>query len=185
MLACHFSRFRGRIDRGDVRPSGRERSVQLAWHDVAFDAGLERHDEHVGRAEGLVQQLFWLIGKEPEVRQAPHLAGTGERRSLHSIADDREHDIRPAAQPIGGLDDHLQVLRRADISRVHDDELVDQAVRPSERVVARGRRDRFAVGPVMNGGDARWVGAFFFDKTALHPRADRHDEVGVRRSDIG
>ena len=79
-------RLGARIGRGDVGTAGGENAVDLARHDEAFEAALERHDEGVGGRERVVQQRLGLIGKEPDVveparrRPSPRARGAWIRR---------------------------------------------------------------------------------------------------------
>ena len=181
--AAAFPRDHGRlgalIGRGDVRPAGGENAVDLARHDEPFEAALQRDDEHVGGRERVVQQRLRLIRKEADVLQAAFRRHPLEQRALRSVADDGDGQPLLRSQPIGRLDEHLEVLREPDVAGVHDDEAVGETVLARERVVLRPGDDRLAVGPVVDDVDARRVRAFFLDEPPPHPIAERDDRVGV------
>ncbi len=145
-----------------------------------FDAALERHDERVGGRERIVQQRLGLIREEADVGRgrarppSPRARGAWSRRRRSAIVS---RSRRP--QPVGRLDQHLEVLRQADIARVHHHEPIDESVRAREGVVLRPGHDRLAVGPVVDDVHARRIGALFLDQPAAHAIAERDDRVGL------
>ena len=76
--------------RGDVGAARREDAVQLAGHDEAFDAGLQRHEEGIGRGERVMQEGFGLIRQEADVGEAARRRDRLERTALGSVSDDRD-----------------------------------------------------------------------------------------------
>ena len=178
VLAGDDRRFAARVDGRDKRPARRQNAVHLARHDVAFDAPLERHEKRIGRRERFVQQRLGLVGKEPDVRQAAPGRHLLERLTPGAIADDRHDQPFPGLQPRRRLDEQVEVLREADVARMHQDEPIAQAVRARERVVLGSGRDGLAVRPVVNDVDAVGVGALLLDQPPLHAVAERDDGVG-------
>ena len=58
-----------RFDRRDVRPARREDRIELARHDVAGKARLQRHQADVARCVGPAQLIARLEGQEADVRR--------------------------------------------------------------------------------------------------------------------
>ena len=123
-----------------------------------------------------MQQRLRLVRKEAHVgeaaRRRPSLRARGawiRRRRSRSVS--RSFDRSRSAASI----EHVEVLRQADVARVHQDEAIGEAVLARERVVLRSGDDRVAVGPVVDDVDPRRIGALLLDQAAAHPVAERDD----------
>ena len=126
-----------------------------------------------------MQQRLGLIWEEADVGQAARRGHRFERLALGAVADDRDRQPLPRPQPVGGLDQDIEVLRQADVARVHQHEAIGEAVLAGEGVVLGPGHDRLAVGPVVNHVHARRVRALFLDQPAAHAIAERDNRVGV------
>ena len=73
------------------------------------------------------------------------------------------------------VDHHVEILRQADVAGMQHDEPIVQAVGARKRVVFRRRHDRRRVGPVVNHGHLRGVGALAVDQPRRHRVAEGDD----------
>ena len=168
------------------RPAARMPYTLLGTMKPSMPA-LQRDDEHVGGRERIVQQRLGLVREEADVGRgrAPRAIASSAGASAPSptIAN-RQPLLRP--QPVGRVDQHVEVLRQADIARVHH-------ARTDRRGRARARR-RCPSGPgtIASQSAQLWmtctragIGALFLDQPAPHAVAERDDRVGVRAADTG
>ena len=82
------------FDRGDVRASGGEDRIELARHDVAGQAGLQRHQAHVARCIGPAQLIARLERAGSARCSRPRAAdGSFQRRPPVAVADEQEQDV--------------------------------------------------------------------------------------------
>ena len=95
-----------------------------------------------------------------------------------AAADEHDAEVVEVAQERAGTDERVEVLRVADVSRVHDREPCREAVRGRPRVVARLRGDAGGVDPVRDYPEALGSGALLL-QAAPHRLADRDDPVGA------
>ena len=101
------------------------------------------------------------------------------RRRSQSVS--RSFDRSRSAASI----EHVEVLRQADVARVHQDEAIGEPVLACKRVVLRSGDDGVAVGPVVDDVDPSRIGALLLDQAAPHAVAERDDAVGAAAAGTG
>ncbi len=164
-------------DRGDERAAGRENAVDLARHDVAFEAALQRHDEDVGGRERFVQPRLGLI-RERTGRCQPARARPSPRApgACAPFADDRDRQL--AASTAADRRPRSAPSRFCDMPTLPECITTNRSTSPCcarERVVLGPRLNRVAVRPVVDDVDPRRIGALLFDQAPLHAVAERDD----------
>ena len=111
------------------RTAGREDPVQAARHDVAGEALREPDDVDVRARERERQALALLVREEAHglldlepLRERDHLG------VARAEAGDHDPQVVAVAQERRRADEAVEILRVADVARVHDDEPPDEVV---------------------------------------------------------
>ena len=118
----HLRRLALRIGGDDHRPPGREDPVEPARDDVAREPAAEADDVDVRARERLRERLARLVGEELDGVDLEQLREGDELLVPRAEADDQDPQVVEVAQERGRADEAVEVLRVADVARVHDDE---------------------------------------------------------------
>ena len=169
------------VCRDDHRASDGENTVHPARNDEPREPLDETDEMKIGRGKRLRQHLARLIRQEDHLVGAQAVSELDELGLPGTAPDHDEADVLEIAQEGGGAHEHVEVLRIAHIPRVHDDELVDQAVLAGPGVVLRARHQFVGIHPVSNHHDPLGCHALR-DQPRLHRLADRNDAVGIAQS---
>ena len=89
-----------------------------------------------------------------------------------------EHEVVEVAEERRRAYERVEVLRVADVAGMHDDELVDEAVRTRPVVVLRRRLYRVRVHPVRDDDDPLRQRSLLLEPLA-HRLADRDHAIGA------
>ena len=130
-----------RVSDDDHRPADGEDAVHAARDDEAGEAAAEPDHVDVRRRQRLGEPLARLVGQEHDLDLEP----LGERDEICMAGARADHDaaeIVEVAQERQRARQCLEILRVADVARVHHDEAADEVVLLRPGVVARSRRER-------------------------------------------
>ena len=164
------------VDGGDHRTAGGHDPVETARNDVPREPGCQPDHVHVGARQRLGQPLARLVRQEAYVVESEARGQPHHLSSSRTQPHDQDDEVFEIAQAVGGADERVEILRVADVSRMHDDELAGEAVLRRPRVVVRLRANLRDVDPVRDHPDPLRRSAFRLEARP-HRLADGDDAV--------
>src|SRR5438105_3167770 len=161
-------------------PSGREDTVQPARDDVAGEPAPQPDIVQVRGGERGRKRLARLVVEEAHGVRLQPLGELDELGAPRSSADDHHRKVFEVAEERRRADENVEVLRVADVARVHHDELVDEPVLASPFVLPWLRNDGRGVDPVGDDRDPLRLRSLLLQPPP-HSLSDRDDAVGTTK----